>query len=97
MKQVIIKHNVFIDYKEFKMKKSIVFFILLGVSAFASEAFKGCNEMRLNEAKSIFMCPNGDYEVTFQISAGKRDMIAEPTIKVLSEKKPTIIQYIKEK
>lgn len=70
--------------------------VLFATGQFSSNQFPDCSEMKLNESKSIISCINGDYEVTFKISGGKRSMSLEPIVKLIA-KANQVTQYIQQK
>lgn len=75
------------------MKKIAILVAALFVtsSLFGEEIMKGCTEVKLNEASSIYSCASGEYLVNYVMSGSSR-IITAPEVKVLATKPPQIIQ-----
>lgn len=72
------------------MKK--VFISLMIISSFLfAEIPNECKETKLTETTSIFACPSGDYEATFELRSKKRDMTEAPKLRLLGKREPNII------
>ena len=72
------------------MKKVLTSLILVSSFLYADNVGQ-CKETKLTETTSIFACPSGDYEATFELRSKKRDMTEAPKLRLLGKREPNII------
>ncbi len=72
------------------MKRILISMMIISSFLFAAPVNQ-CKETKLTETTSILSCPSGDYEATFKLNLGKRDMSEEPKLKLLGKREPNII------
>jgi hypothetical protein len=72
------------------MKKVLTSLILVSSFLYADNVGQ-CKETKLTETTSIFACPSGDYEATFELRSKKRDMTESPKLRLLGKREPNII------
>ena len=78
------------------MKKVLISLIMISSFLFA-DSHDECKETKLTETTSIFACPSGDYEATFELRSKKRDLTEAPKLKLLGKREPNIINNYNQK
>ncbi|KAB7887260.1 hypothetical protein [Poseidonibacter ostreae] len=78
------------------MKKILTSLIIISSFLYADQ-IRECKETKLTETTSIFACPSGDYEATFELRSKKRDMAEAPKLKLLGKREPNIINNYNQK